>query len=280
MSRATGFAKSLLLATHLMPSIAVTCFVSMFALCLRSSPSDVFAIALATLFQQFSVGLSNDWLDWQRDSDVGRTDKPVLKGFLNSTQIRNAAFFFVASAIFISSLISLVAVLIMLAMLTAGWSYNLWFKSTVFSWVPYFVGFGILPYFANSSHLNGTGIPVFIPVVAALLGCAAHFANSVPDFAFDAINGVRGLPQRIGALWSSVAIASGALAAALITIVNADHRIAMAAWICLAVNAALITASVILATRSNPSKMTFNFLVLATLFNLIPICLEMLYITS
>jgi 4-hydroxybenzoate polyprenyltransferase len=154
------FVRALLRATHLMPSLAVTSFVAIFSICLRISPTIVLLIVLATLFQQFSVGLSNDWLDWQRDFTSGRSDKPALSGHITRNQTRNAALTFVIAALMTGLQISAFAEAIMLLMLVAGWSYNLWLKSTLVSFLPYFVGFALLPYLAAQRTLP-TRFPTF-----------------------------------------------------------------------------------------------------------------------
>ena len=55
-------------------------------------PGSVVLLGLAFLLNQASVGLSNDWLDADRDRAVGRTDKPVARGDLSPAAARNAAF--------------------------------------------------------------------------------------------------------------------------------------------------------------------------------------------
>ncbi len=280
MLKQLRFAKALLRATHLMPSIAVTSFATIFTICLRTAPATVWLIALATLFQQFSVGLSNDWLDWQRDLAVGRSDKPAMTGDITRSQTRNAAFLFVIAALITSWQISAISIAVMLVMLTAGWSYNLWLKSTVLSFVPYFIGFGILPFFASGNGQSAESIPVFIGIVAGLLGCAAHFANSIPDFADDATNLVNGLPQRLGTLWSSVGLAFCALAAAITTLLNCTASNATVTLLCLSASIALIMASVALALGQKTTRASFNLLVLAALCNLVPLSFEMLAIRA
>jgi 4-hydroxybenzoate polyprenyltransferase len=269
------FARAMLRATHLMPSLAVTSFVAIFSICLSTNLSTLWLIVLATLFQQFSVGLSNDWLDWQRDLAVGRSDKPALIGNITRAQTRNCAWVFVIAALVTSWQISASAEAIMIVMLAAGWSYNLWLKSTVLSFVPYFVGFASLPFFANGDAQSASGIPLFIPVVAGLLGCSAHFANAIPDLEDDASNGINGLPQRLGALLSSAALALFALAAAIITMLNCSASIAAVTWICLIASIAFVVVSVCLASQQKPKRLAFNLLVVAAFCNLVPLCFEM-----
>ena len=273
--RQIRFAQALLKATHFMPSIAVTTFVAMFAICLGLSAETISLLVLATLFQQFSVGLSNDWLDWQRDAKVHRTDKPAARGLVSPIQVRNSAVACLLLALAISCFISQRAFEIMLIMLCAGWSYNLWFKSMLISPLPYAIGFGVLPYFAVSSTLT-VSIPFFIPLVAALLGCAAHFANTIPDFAYDDTNGIRGLPQHLGAGWSSFCIAATAATASLVTVFNCSAAILGVSLGCLGLSALLIATAIGMAFRPKLTKWVFRCLVLAALANLVPLCLDVI----
>jgi 4-hydroxybenzoate polyprenyltransferase len=80
----------------------------------------------------------------------------------------------------------------------AGWAYNLVFKHTVLSPLPYAVGFGSLPAFVTLG-LPAPSWPAWWAVAAgALLGVGAHLVNVLPDIEDDLAAGVRGLPQRLG----------------------------------------------------------------------------------
>ena len=98
----------------------------------------------------------------------------------------------------------------------SAWTYNLWFKKSALSWLPYAVSFGLLPAFLSYGGLGGGmhgGPPtITMTVLAALLGVGIHFLNALPDLVQDNATGVRHLPLRIalkiGAprlLWGSVA---------------------------------------------------------------------------
>jgi 4-hydroxybenzoate polyprenyltransferase len=114
----------------------------------------------------------------------------------------------------------------------SAWLYNVWFKRTVLSWLPYAVSFGLLPAFLSYGGLGGGmhGAPptVALTVAAALLGIGIHFLNVLPDLVQDNQTGIRHLPLRIalriGAprlLWISLAwtaLAAGGVVAAGLTV--------------------------------------------------------------
>ncbi|MFC7614581.1 hypothetical protein ACFQV2_14650 [Actinokineospora soli] len=89
--------------------------------------------------------------------------------------------------------------------LVSAWAYDLGVKATAASVLPYAVSFGLLPLVVGPA-------PAWLVAAAVALGCAAHFANAVPDLADDLATGVRGLPHRLGAT------ASTAVAACLVLV--------------------------------------------------------------
>lgn len=92
-----------------------------------------------------------------------------------------------------------VAGVIHLLTVASAWSYNLWLKSTVWSWIPYAFSFGGLVVFVSLAGEAPELPPWWMAVAGALLGVGAHFANVLPDLADDEATGVHGLPHRLGA---------------------------------------------------------------------------------
>jgi 4-hydroxybenzoate polyprenyltransferase len=76
--------------------------------------------------------------------------------------------------------------------------------------------------------LPGDPLPrATIVAAAAACGVAAHFANTLPDVAADALTGVRGLPQRVGpAASTAVAAAFVAIASVLLVVATAAAPLA------------------------------------------------------
>ncbi len=79
--------------------------------------------------------------------------------------------------------------------------YNFYFKSTLFSWLPYAVSFGLLPAFLSygglGPGLHGGPPTIAMTVLAAMLGVGIHFLNTLPDLVEDDETGMRHLPLRI-----------------------------------------------------------------------------------
>jgi 4-hydroxybenzoate polyprenyltransferase len=213
--RRTAAVFSLARACHPEPTVAVTAMVTAFAASAGRGWGTVW-VAAAVLAGQLSVGWSNDFLDADRDASVVRADKPIPAGLIGRRVVGTAALTALVASIPLSLASGWLAALPHLAGIAAAWSYNLGVKGTVFSPVPYAIGFGGLPAFVVLG-LPGQPIPpVWLVCAGALLGLGAHFANVLPDLADDIRLGVRGLPHRLGARISAALAATLLLAASLV----------------------------------------------------------------
>jgi len=197
-----------------MPTVAVTGFALALAAAAGGSPGRVAGVGFAVLTGQLAIGWANDAVDADRDTAAGRSDKPVATGSLDARVVGRAAG--VAAALCVPASLALGALpgAAHLVGVAAGLAYDLWLKPTLASPLPYLVFFGLLPLVA----LTGAGAAPsgVLCAVGALLGLAAHLANTVPDAAEDAAAGVRGLPQRLGPTVSRVAAALLVAAAAVV----------------------------------------------------------------
>ena len=192
-------AGALLRASHPGPTVAVTLLVTAFAVSSGLSSGRLLLVVGAVLTGQLSIGWCNDLVDLGRDRAVGRTDKPLATGELPVSVARTACAVAVASTVVLSLACGLVAGLVHLVCVAAGWAYDLGMKSTVLSWLPYAVAFGGLPVFVVLAQ-PGDEVPApWVPLAGALLGIGAHFVNVVPDLADDRATGVQGLGHRLGA---------------------------------------------------------------------------------
>ena len=225
-----GLVPSLALACHPLPTAAMTIALTV-AAALTGRPAEQCALVAGTVLTgQLSVGWLNDVLDRNRDAEVGRRDKPVAMGWIDPGTVVFAIAVAVLLVIPLSFTNGTEAGLAHLGAVASAWLYNLVFKRTVLSWLPYAVSFGLLPAFLSYGGLGGGmhGGPPTIPmtVAAAALGIGIHFLNVLPDLVQDHETGVRHLPLRIalriGAprlLWISTAYttlaAAGVVAAGL-----------------------------------------------------------------
>ncbi|HLN78437.1 MAG TPA: UbiA family prenyltransferase [Nocardioidaceae bacterium] len=211
-----GTTLSLVLASHPLPTLAMTIALAAAAALTGRPLLEVGLVAVTVLAGQLTVGWLNDVVDRDRDREVGRLDKPVAMGWIDPGTVTFAIAVAVLAVIPLSIANGTYAGLAHLGAVASAWLYDLWFKKSFLSPLPYIVSFGLLPAFLSYGGLGGGmhgGPPTWaMTVLAALLGIGIHFLNTLPDLVQDNETGVRHLPLRIalklGApklLWISVA---------------------------------------------------------------------------
>ena len=185
-------------ACHPEPTAAVTALAAALAASVDASP---WKVAAAFLSGQLSVGWSNDWIDARRDLAVGRSDKPVVQGLPVAT-VRLAALLALTACVPLSLLMGAEAGAAHLLAVASAWLYNAWLKSTVASFLPYALSFGLVPSVVTLAADAGAA-PWWATGAGALLGVGAHGANVLPDLEDDArTGGGGGRPRRsAGARW-------------------------------------------------------------------------------
>lgn len=169
-------------------------------------------IALAILFGQFVVGWSNDVIDFPRDKEAQRANKPLVSGSISLALLKKLILTALILTVLTSALspLGLKGTLLHLLGIFSATLYNLKLKSTVLSPLPYVISFGALPwaiYLASDS-----APPIWLYFGFILFTTAFHFLNVLKDLQWDLDQGVLGLPQRIGRNRSiAVALLLGAL---------------------------------------------------------------------
>ena len=198
----------LLRASHIQPVIAVTTIATALAVAAHQG------LAAATLggavaTGQLSVGWSNDYLDRERDRQTGRLDKPIVAGSVTAQSVRRCAIAAAVLCIPLSLLLGWRAGALHLGAVAVAMGYNLGLKSTIWSPLPYVLSFGSLPAVVTLQAAGHPLPPWWAVTGAALLGCGAHFINTLADTEGDRFTNVRGLPQRLGprsSLWIGVCL--------------------------------------------------------------------------
>ncbi|MEV6791990.1 UbiA family prenyltransferase [Streptomyces sp. NPDC051320] len=183
---------------HPGPVLAVTALMAGLSVTAgQSGPRSVLTVA-AVLTGQLSVGWCNDAVDARRDIAAGRRGKPVVDGAVGVRTVWTAAFLALALCVPLSFGCGPWAGAVHLTGVAGAWAYDLRLKATVWSWLPYALGFASLPAFVA---LGSPGAPApawWIVTAGALLGVGAHLGDVLPDIRADLRTGVRGWPQRLG----------------------------------------------------------------------------------
>ena len=256
-------------STHPIPSLAVTLLTVLFGLSYLLPFQHLALIGLSVLAQQFSVGLSNDWLDYDRDKSVNRLDKPTARGEVSARLVRNSSITAGFVALALSASFGWPSGLMMALMLAVGWSYNLGLKSTGFSVVPYAIGFGILPVFVTLSFVQPQLPSWWVILAASLLGVSAHFANALPDLLDDRKSGVRALPHILGQRASALVIAGTAILATTLVVTQSPSLNLVIAISGFALTIGLALGASVLALRPRPPRAIFHLLIAASFVNVV-----------
>jgi 4-hydroxybenzoate polyprenyltransferase len=195
----------LLKASHFGPTVlvvSITFVVSLTQLSVQGSAE----IAAAMFCGQLVVGWTNDLVDFQRDEAALRLNKPLVAGTITETTIKRSLTFAFLGAFVISlwSPLGIHGTAFHFLGLLSATAYNLKLKATIYSFVPYIVSFGTLPWAIYSAA--GTHPPMWLVLTFVLLASAFHFLNVLKDLEQDRTQEVMGLPQVLGRQ-KSIAIA-------------------------------------------------------------------------
>jgi len=241
----------LLRAAHLGPSVAVTTIVALLALAMDLPAYQGVVVTVAVFTGQLTIGWGNDLLDLDRDRAVGRPDKPLASGDLAPSVVRRWLIVAAAACVVLSLLAGWRSGVTHLVLLVAfGHLYNVYFKATPWSWLPYAVAFGSLPAVVSLANSPPQWPPTWMVGAAATLGVAAHFLNTLLDLEDDAATGVRGLPHRLGAMRSRLIATALLVLASAVTVLGPAGAPATWAWAALAVVVALAALALFGSGRS------------------------------
>jgi 4-hydroxybenzoate polyprenyltransferase len=225
------------LATHAGPTLAVVGYATATAVSSGLGARSAL-LAVAVLFGQASVGWSNDWIDAARDTSRHRRDKPIARGLVDRELVGRSAFSALALCVPASFALGWRAGIAHLVAVGAAWSYNLGVKRTVVSPLPYLVAFALVPVVVAAALPGHPHAPAALIAASGLLGVSAHLTNAVEDLADDEATGVRGLPQRIGVVASTIASAI-TLLVALALFLSLPGRVTTTTVVLTSISAAL-----------------------------------------
>jgi 4-hydroxybenzoate polyprenyltransferase len=256
-------ARELVVCSHPLPTVAVTAISAGLAVLAGNSAGRSTLVTAAVFTGQLSIGWSNDRIDSARDRDADRTDKPLAVAAVSPAVVTSALVVAVLATVPLSLALGYRAGGAALTGALCGWLYNLGLKATIWSWAPYAVAFGALPAIATLALPTHPWPAAWALASGALLGVAAHLANTLPDLAADAVAGIRGLPHRLGA---NVTAATGAAlllgATAVIVVGSSTGPVSGPRWATFAVVALLAVVAEELGRRRPTSQAFFLVTVL------------------
>ncbi|HLF72405.1 MAG TPA: UbiA family prenyltransferase [Dehalococcoidia bacterium] len=163
---------------------------------------------LGMLAAQLAIGWTNDYLD--RDSDARHQPwKPVPSGTVDPRLLPWASAVAILVAVADGVALGPKPLALLIAGLGAGLAYNLGFKASRFSFVPFVVAFAALPLYVWTALDVFRDEFLWLYFVAWPLALAVHVANVLPDREGDEAAGRLTIAVLLGEWWSGSAIAAG-----------------------------------------------------------------------
>jgi 4-hydroxybenzoate polyprenyltransferase len=189
-----------LLLPHLAPVLVVELATAAFAVIAWGGvpPAHLLGpLLLAMLGGQLAIGAVNELVDLPLDT-VGKPWKPLPSG---DVSIRGAQTMVVVGSIMMVAFGSRFGILALalLAVGTAlGIAYDLWFKRTVWSWLPYLLALPLLPIWVFAALGKPEPRLLLLYPLGALATVGVHFAQALPDVTIDREAGLETVTSRLG----------------------------------------------------------------------------------
>jgi 4-hydroxybenzoate polyprenyltransferase len=246
-----------LVLPHAVPIIVVMSATTAFALIAAGGWPGTGSMAwlLGAMFGgQLAIGAINEIVDAGIDA-ISKPDKPIPAGLVSR---RGASTMAIAGLILMAvcSLQFTVPVFLVCALGTGtGIAYSLWFKRTIWSWIPYLIALPLLPIWVwLALDSVEPGLFAIYPIGAAAV-IAVQLAQSMPDIEADRSTGVRTLAVVLGPVqarrlcWGAMVFAA-MLAATLAPWLTGN---AVYAWIAAIASIALVGANALIWARNGRS---------------------------
>ncbi len=184
--------------THPFPSLLDGLVAAAAALAAGGDPVTAVRLGVSMVLLQASVGALNDLID--APSDAGRKPgKPIPAGLVRPVTARWISAMAGGAGVLLAVPSGWATVGLALVLLGLGYGYDLWFKGTAWSWLPFALA---IPLFPTYGWLGAAGsLPpiwaVLLPT-AMLAGAALAVANAMVDVERDSAAGLASVAIRLG----------------------------------------------------------------------------------
>jgi 4-hydroxybenzoate polyprenyltransferase len=184
--------------THPFPSLLDGLVAGAAALAAGGGPSVAVRLGISMVLLQASVGALNDVID--APSDAGRKPgKPIPAGLVRPGVAKGIAAAAAVGGVALAVPSGFATGGLALVLLALGVAYDLWYKGTAWSWVPFALA---IPLFPTYGWLGAAGTLPAIWVVllptAVLAGTALALANATVDVERDRAAGLESVATRLG----------------------------------------------------------------------------------
>jgi 4-hydroxybenzoate polyprenyltransferase len=199
---------------------------------------------------QLAIGAVNELVDADLDT-IAKPAKPIPSGLVSRRGARIVAAVGTILMACLSATLGLAAFGLCALGTGAGVAYSVWFKRTIWSWIPYLVALPLLPIWVwTALSAVRPGMFAIYPIGAAAV-VAVQIAQSLPDVEVDAESGVRTLAVALGPRWARHTCWGAMLLAAILAALFAPMLTGNATlvWIAALVACALVGVNAILWRR-------------------------------
>jgi 4-hydroxybenzoate polyprenyltransferase len=163
-----------------------------------ATASDAALAGGAMLLLQFGIGAANDVIDAPRDSS--KPGKPIPTGLVSRHAGVTIAVTAFAGGLGIAAAVDPRLATLAVVVIAIGLAYDVAFKGTAWSWLPFAVGIPVLPTFGwlASARPLPAAFGVLVPAAIAA-GAALAIGNALTDVERDRATGVSSVATRLGA---------------------------------------------------------------------------------
>jgi 4-hydroxybenzoate polyprenyltransferase len=210
------------------------------------------ACLLGAMFgAQLAIGAVNELVDADLDA-IAKPEKPIPAGLVSRRGARIVAISGLILMAAFSTRFRIEAFLLCAFGAGVGVAYSLWFKRTIWSWIPYLVALPLLPIWVWTALGSvEPGLFAIYPIGAAAV-VAIQIAQSLPDIEADRDSGVKTLAVVLGpsrarrACWAAMIVA--ALLATGLALWLTEHPVRV--WLAAFVACALVGLNVTIWKRN------------------------------
>lgn len=211
-------------------------------------------LGLSMTALQVSIGAFNDLVDAPRD--VGRIPpKPIPDGLVTPAAARAVVLGGAVVGVALAVPSGPATVVLSGVVLLIGYAYDLRFKGTAWSWVPFAVGIPLLPVFAWLGATGGLpgSFAILLPT-AFVAGAGLAIANARADVERDESVGVDSVALRLGSdrAWSVNAVLLGAVVVAALLTLGGGSTVG--GWLALVGAFVVIGLGVLIGRRGDASR--------------------------
>jgi 4-hydroxybenzoate polyprenyltransferase len=198
--------------------VAAVTFALIFGIGLHDSR--LWGIAAIMLLVQFSISALNEWADADLDRQAGRR-RPIPLGLLSPSTALTVAVLCAVGAFLLSTLANFgtVSLLLVGIGLACGWAYDLRFKATPLSFLPFAIAFPLMPFWIGLLAGRPASSLGILFIGGSPLAAAIHLADAIPDRDRDRAAGLRTLAVSLGRPGAEMVAAGLLLAGTLVSIV-------------------------------------------------------------